>query len=88
MTATGFSEFLPEFFEVFGALLPVFELLQEGFALQLLPHSFGALALHANTVKGLRHTSISQDPIVSGLTSIVESRRRKGKGDPLWIDYR
>jgi hypothetical protein len=53
-TATCFLELLLEFLEVFGTLLSVFELLLEGFALELLQNSFLALALHANAIKGLR----------------------------------
>jgi len=62
--ATSFSEFLLEFLEVFGTFLPVFELLLERFALQLLHNLFSPLPLHANAIKGLR-LHVRSPPMVS-----------------------
>jgi len=51
-TATGFLELLLESLEIFGALLPVFELLMEDLAFQLLHDSFGSPPFHANAIRG------------------------------------
>lgn len=48
------SQLLLESFQVLGAFLPVFELLLERFAFQLLHDPFGPLSLHANAIKRLR----------------------------------
>ena len=52
-STSSFSELPLEPLEVFRALLPVFELLLEGLAFELLHYSFGSLAFHANAIEGL-----------------------------------
>jgi hypothetical protein len=53
-TATGFLQLLLQLFEVLGTLLPVFELLLEGFAFQVLQCSFRPLLFsHAVAFRSL-----------------------------------
>lgn len=65
-------ELLLESLEVFGALLPVFELLLEGLAFELVHDSFGSLPLHANAIKGLRlHARSPPNTDVSAYADMV-----------------
>jgi hypothetical protein len=50
---TGLLESPLKLSEVLRTLLPVFELLLEGLAFQLLHHPLRSLAFHANVIKGL-----------------------------------